>query len=152
MAVRLLVDREREINAFTPTASLQGTATFTVGKNSFVAKNSTELKKLDDAKAMLTHASTAVFTVASVEAKAMTKSPSAPFTTSTLQQEASRRLGFSVSQTMRVAQKLYESGAITYMRTDSINMSGTAIAAATAEIKRRYDDKYINARNWTTKK
>ncbi len=152
VAVRLLVDREREINAFTPTVTLQAVASFTVSKSSFAAKNISELKKIDDAKAMLTHASAAAFTVTSVEAKPMTKSPSAPFTTSTLQQEASRRLWFSVSQTMRVAQKLYESGAITYMRTDSVNMSATAIAAATAEIKRCYDDKHVNARNWTTKK
>ena len=91
------------------------------------------------------------FTIDSLETKPTKKSPSAPFTTSTLQQEASRKLGFSVAQTMVVAQRLYESGKITYMRTDSVNLSGTAIDQAKAAITGNYGEKYLNIRQYKTK-
>lgn len=128
MAVRLIVDREKEIQAFVPTYSIQAQALFSTPAGSFLAKADVIYSSVDEAKVFLTQASESVFSVSSVIAKPAKKSPSAPFTTSTLQQEASRKIGFSVAQTMRVAQKLYEAGAITYMRTDSVAMSGTAIA------------------------
>lgn len=128
MAVRLIVDREKEIQAFVPTPSIQTQALFSTPAGSFLAKADVIYSSVDEAKVFLTQASESMFSVSSVIAKPAKKSPSAPFTTSTLQQEASRKIGFSVAQTMRVAQKLYEAGAITYMRTDSVAMSGTAIA------------------------
>jgi len=107
---------------------------------------------VDEARSFLQDASGSQFSVSSVVAKPTKKSPSAPFTTSTLQQEASRKIGFSVSQTMRVAQKLYESGAITYMRTDSVAMSDQAIAGATKEITSRFGADSVTVRKWANKK
>jgi len=107
---------------------------------------------VDEARSFLQYASGSQFSVSSVVAKPTKKSPSAPFTTSTLQQEASRKIGFSVSQTMRVAQKLYESGAITYMRTDSVAMSDQAIAGATKEITSRFGSDSVTVRKWANKK
>lgn len=108
VAVRLLVDREREIQQFATTPTLQSSAVFSTEQGNFVAKGDTTYTAVDDARTFLTQASGSTFLVDSVVAKPSKKTPSAPFTTSTLQQEASRKLGFSVSQTMRVAQKLYE--------------------------------------------
>lgn len=152
VAVRLIVDREKEINAFVPTPSIQTTALVSSANGSFTAKVDKTFSSVDEAKTFLRQASESDFLVSSVVAKPAKKSPSAPFTTSTLQQEASRKLGFSVSQTMRVAQKLYESGAITYMRTDSIAMSGTAIAGATKEIENRFGAEAVQVRKWVNKK
>lgn len=150
--MRLIVDREREIQDFVPTPSIQTQALFATDTGSFMAKADVTYASVDEAKSFLTQASESIFSVSSVIAKPAKKSPSAPFTTSTLQQEASRKIGFSVGQTMRVAQKLYESGAITYMRTDSVAMSGTAIASATKEIETRFGKDVVSVRKWTNKK
>ena len=152
MAVRLIVDREKEIQAFVPTPSIQTQALFSTPVGSFLAKADVIYSSVDEAKSFLTQSSESMFSVSSVVAKPAKKSPSAPFTTSTLQQEASRKIGFSVGQTMRVAQKLYEAGAITYMRTDSVAMSGTAIASATKEIEARFGKNSVQVRTWTNKK
>lgn len=152
VAVRLIVDREKEIQAFIPTPTIQLSASFATDQGSFIAKADESYSDINDAKQVLTQASESTFSVSSVVAKPTKKSPSAPFTTSTLQQEASRKLGFSVSQTMRVAQKLYESGAITYMRTDSIAMSGTAIANATQAIESRFGSDTVSVRKYVNKK
>lgn len=152
VAVRLIVDREKEIQSFVPTPSIQTQALFSTPAWSFLAKADVIYSSVDEAKIFLTQASESMFSVSSVIAKPAKKSPSAPFTTSTLQQEASRKIGFSVAQTMRVAQKLYEAGAITYMRTDSVAMSGTAIAWATKEIEARFGKESVQVRKWTNKK
>lgn len=152
VAVRLIVDREKEIQAFVPTPSIQTQALFSTPAGSFLAKADVIYSSVEEAKSFLTQSSESIFSVASVVAKPAKKSPSAPFTTSTLQQEASRKIGFSVGQTMRVAQKLYEAGAITYMRTDSVAMSGTAIASATKEIEARFGKQSVQVRKWTNKK
>ena len=120
-------------------------------KSAFRAELSKRYATEQEALALLEKCKTAVFTVRNVERKPSKKSPAAPFTTSTLQQEAGRKLGMSVSQTMSVAQRLYEAGYITYMRTDSVNLSGQAIAAAKAEIVKLFGEKYSEVRNYKTK-
>lgn len=152
VAVRLIVDREKEIQAFVPTPSITTSASFATPQGSFNAKLEHTFASVEETKSFLQQVATSTFSVASINAKPSKKSPSAPFTTSTLQQEASRKLGFSVSQTMRVAQKLYEAGAITYMRTDSIAMSSTAIAGASAQIKERWWEEALQVRTWVNKK
>ncbi|HWW42332.1 type I DNA topoisomerase, partial [Pedobacter sp.] len=153
VAVRLIVDREREYNKFQASAAFKITAQFTTG-------NARELVKAElpqrfdheaDAERFLKDCVAASFSVSSLETKPAKRNPAAPFTTSTLQQEASRKLGYSVSRTMQVAQRLYESGKITYMRTDSVNLSETAIQAAASEIKSAYGDKYLHTRTYKTK-
>lgn len=153
VAVRLIVDREREYNKFQASAAFKITAQFTTG-------NARELVKAElpqrfdheaDAEQFLKDCVAASFNVSSLETKPAKRNPAAPFTTSTLQQEASRKLGYSVSRTMQVAQRLYESGKITYMRTDSVNLSETAIQAAASEIKSAYGDKYLHTRTYKTK-
>jgi DNA topoisomerase-1 len=153
VAVRLIVDREREYNKFQASAAFKITAQFTTG-------NARELVKAElpqrfdheaDAEQFLKDCVAASFSVSSLETKPAKRNPAAPFTTSTLQQEASRKLGYSVSRTMQVAQRLYESGKITYMRTDSVNLSETAIQAAASEIKSAYGDKYLHTRTYKTK-
>src|SRR5699024_6264209 len=109
------------------------------------------LKTKEEAMALLEKLKTSTFTVEDVTTRPGKKSPAAPFTTSTLQQEASRKLGFSVAQTMRVARSLYESGHITYMRTDSVNLSGLAINASKEEIIKQYGEKYWQIRQYNTK-
>lgn len=156
VAVRLIVEREREIQQFNTASSFKINAFFDVkdakGK---VSKLKAELpKKLDDktlAEKFLNECKGATFTVKDIQTKPAKKSPAAPFTTSTLQQEASRKLYFPVAKTMMVAQKLYEAGYITYMRTDSTNLSDTAIEAASAEIKKSYGEKYVQTRKYKTK-
>jgi DNA topoisomerase-1 len=151
VAVRLIVDREREINKFTAEAAFRIAATFGKGREAFKAELAERYSKQEDAEKFLTDCTDATFKVNSLETRPLKRSPAAPFTTSTLQQEASRKLGFSVSRTMQVAQKLYESGKITYMRTDSVNLSDTAINAAQAQIVSAYGEKYHQMRKYKTK-
>lgn len=151
VAVRLIVEREREINKFKPEAAFRIVAIFGKGKEAFKAELPERFSKQEDAEKFLADCITAGFTINSLETKPAKRSPAAPFTTSTLQQEASRKLGFSVSRTMSVAQKLYESGKITYMRTDSVNLSDTALDAAAKEINSAYGSKYHQHRKYKTK-
>src|SRR6187402_1788281 len=142
VAVRLIVDREREINKFNSEAAFKIVAIFGKGKQAFKAELAERFAKEDDAQKFLADCVDAIFNVNSLDTRPTKRSPAAPFTTSTLQQEASRKLGYSVSRTMQVAQRLYESGHITYMRTDSVNLSDTALNAASQEIMSAYGDKY----------
>ncbi len=152
VAVRLIVERERDIDAFTPVASYKIAAEFTTkAGNVFSAKLNKSFASKEDAQAFLEKNLTADFSVGNLDKKPAKKSPSAPFTTSTLQQEASRKLYFSVGRTMQVAQRLYEAGLITYMRTDSVNLSSEAINAAKDAIVENYGEKYSNVRNFTGK-
>jgi len=156
VAVKLIVEREREINGFTPVPYYRVSALFT-GKEqggndiSIKADLNKRFSTLEETKNFLEACRESIYEVASVEKKPAKKSPAPPFTTSTLQQEASRKLGFSVSQTMSVAQRLYEAGFITYMRTDSVSLSGLAVAASAEVIKATYGDKYHHARKFQTK-
>ena len=156
VAVRLIVEREREIQHFTPEAAYRIIATFLVPgeKNSPVELNAElnkRFKTKEEALNFLEQCKNAEFSVEDIAVKPVSKSPAAPFTTSTLQQEAARKLGFSVSQTMVVAQRLYESGFITYMRTDSVNLSSLAINAAKEQIISTLGEKYLKIRNYHTK-
>ncbi len=156
VAVRLIVEREREIQHFTPETAYRIIATFLVPgeKNSPVELNAElnkRFKTKEEALNFLEQCKNAEFSVEDIAVKPVSKSPAAPFTTSTLQQEAARKLGFSVSQTMVVAQRLYESGFITYMRTDSVNLSSLAINAAKEQIISTLGEKYLKIRNYHTK-
>lgn len=153
VAVRLIVDREREINQFESKAAFKITAIFDTGssKNIVKAELPERFEDEESAHQFLKDCKSASFTIGSLETKPTKRNPAPPFTTSTLQQEASRKLGFSVSRTMQVAQKLYEAGKITYMRTDSVNLSDSAIAAAAAEINSAYGEKYYQYRKYKTK-
>jgi DNA topoisomerase-1 len=151
VAVRLIVDREREVNKFTSEAAFKIVAIFGKGKKAFKAELSERWAKQEDAEKFLQDCINADFDVKSLDTRPAKRSPAAPFTTSTLQQEASRKLGYSVSRTMSIAQKLYESGHITYMRTDSVNLSDTALNAAADEIISAYGDKYHQHRKYKTK-
>ncbi|MDC6389143.1 type I DNA topoisomerase [Maribacter sp. PR1] len=152
VAVRLIVERERDIKAFTPEASFKIAAEFKTESGSvFTAKLSKTFASKEEANTFLQKNIGAEFSVAKLDKKPAKKSPSAPFTTSTLQQEASRKLYFSVGRTMQVAQRLYEAGLITYMRTDSVNLSGEAINAAKEAIIKNYGEKYSKVRNFTGK-
>ena len=153
VAVRLIVEREREIIGFVPTEYYRVTGQFYApdGKTLFRAELNKRFHAEDETLAFLDRCRAATFTVVRTEQKPARKSPPAPFTTSTLQQEAGRKLGMSVAQTMSVAQRLYEAGWITYMRTDSVNLSSQAIAAAKAEITTRFGESYSEVRNYKTK-
>lgn len=151
VAVRLIVDREREINKFKSEAAFKIVAIFGKGKEAFKAELAERFSKQEDAEKFLADCIGADFDIRSLETKPAKRSPAAPFTTSTLQQEASRKLGYSVARTMQVAQKLYESGNITYMRTDSVNLSETALNAAQQEIVSAYGEKYHQHRKYKTK-
>lgn len=151
VAVRLIVERERDIRAFEAKSSFKVTAVFKVDGETLNAELTDKLPDQETARAFLESVSDAAFTVEGVSQKPGTRNPSAPFTTSTLQQEASRRLGYSVRQTMTLAQRLYEAGHITYMRTDSTILSGLAIKAAENYIKEEYGDKYHQSRQFKTK-
>ena len=156
VAVKLIVEREREIKTFRTSSSFRVTALFIVSDNQGKTVTLTaELdKRLDDADAttgFLQKIKGGNFSVLDVTQKPAKKSPPPPFTTSTLQQEASRKLGYSVSQTMVIAQRLYESGKITYMRTDSVNLSATAISAAASVIEKDFGKEYLKTRQFTTK-
>lgn len=152
VAVRLIVEREREIQKFEGSSNFKVIGNF-VGdaKKDFKAELSKELPNAQDAQKFLESCKDATYTISNIEVKPGKKSPSAPFTTSTLQQEASRKLGSSVARTMQVAQKLYEAGLITYMRTDSVNLSDFALKAAEAEITKLYGAKYAKPTNYVTK-
>lgn len=150
VAVRLIVEKEREIIAFNSTSFYRITGLFK-GDVDIKAELSSKLPNFKEALSFIEHCKTATFKVLDVTKKPTKKSPAPPFTTSTLQQEASRKFNFSVSQTMTIAQKLYESGFITYMRTDSVNLSSTAIDAAKQIIVKEFGDKYHNARQFKTK-
>jgi len=152
VAVRLIVDREREINDFTSRSDFRISAEFTTSAGKKLkASLETRFNTEEEAEAFLKSCIPAKFQVDAVEVKPAFRSPAPPFTTSTLQQEASRKLGFSVAQTMQVAQRLYENGHITYMRTDSVNLSKLAIGAAAKEITRLYGEPFSQPRNFTTK-
>lgn len=154
VAVRLLVEREREIIAFNPESAFKISGEFQdvqTGKYNLSAELNKRLKKSDQVNDFFETLKGQKYEVSSVQKKPGKKSPAAPFTTSTLQQEAARKFGFSVSQTMSIAQRLYEAGHITYMRTDSVNLSNDAITAAEKEIKKSFGEQYHNARRYTTK-
>jgi DNA topoisomerase-1 len=151
VAVRLIVDREREVNKFKSEAAFKIVAIFGKGKNAFKAELAERFTQQGDAEKFLQDCAKAIFDIKSLETRPTKRSPAAPFTTSTLQQEASRKLGYSVARTMQVAQRLYEAGHITYMRTDSLNLSDTAIAAAASEIVSAWGDKYHQSRKYKTK-
>ena len=142
VAVRILVEREREIRQHTSTASFRVVGEFLTHGLPFKATLNERFDDLDSVRGFLSDALGATHTVKSVETKPTTRKPAAPFTTSTLQQEASRKLGFSVSRTMKVAQDLYEAGHITYMRTDSTNLSNTALEGAEQAIRAAYGEVY----------
>ncbi len=152
VAVRLIVERENEILDFKYTSSYKVVANFLVSNNAVLkAELPQRFNTKTEAESFLNKCKSADFTIENLETKPAKKSPAAPFTTSTLQQEASRKLGFSVSQTMTVAQRLYEAGKITYMRTDSVNLSNDAIGAAKKEITTSYGEEYSQVRKFTTK-
>ncbi|MDR3251760.1 MAG: type I DNA topoisomerase [Tannerella sp.] len=153
VAVRLIVDREREINGFVSEASYRVMATFILpdGSTLLSAKLNKRFKDKKEASAFLEVCKNCDFEIEDVAKKPIKKSPAPPFTTSTLQQEAARKLGFSVSQTMIIAQKLYESGYITYMRTDSVNLSDLALNRSKEAITVSYGEKYYTLRKYQTK-
>ena len=152
VAVRLIVEREHEIRDFQPKSSYKVEGIFqNAEKQDISAKLKKDFAKENEAEDFLNQAKNTEFKVLNVEKKPATRSASAPFTTSTLQQEASNRLGYGVTSTMRVAQRLYEEGYITYMRTDSVNLSQEAINGAKAQIISEFGEKYSKPRNYTTK-
>jgi len=153
VAVRLVVEREREINQFNSEAYFRVTATFFLpdGKSLLKAELNKRFSTEEEARAFLEGIKNAKFTIEDIVTKPGKKSPAPPFTTSTLQQEAARKIGFSVAQTMSVAQRLYEAGLITYMRTDSLNLSSLALNSAKKEIEDEFGDKYIKIRQYQTK-
>ncbi|MDG1315658.1 MAG: type I DNA topoisomerase [Flavobacteriaceae bacterium] len=152
VSVRLIVEREREIRGFKSESTFRVDAEFTTLKGQvFKAKLSKTFNSEVDAKGFLEKNIKAVFSISSLEKKPAKKSPAAPFTTSTLQQEAARKLYFSVSKTMNMAQRLYEAGLITYMRTDSVNLSQEARSSAAQEISLSYGDSYSKPRNFKGK-
>ena len=151
VAVRLIVDREREIQAFNVNPFFRVNGTFGANNGVLKAELNRHLNGEKEAQEFLELCKNTSFVVDDVQQKPSTKSPSAPFTTSTLQQEASLKLGFSVTKTMSVAQRLYESGHITYMRTDSVNLSETAVNGAKAAIEEFYGNDYSKPTKYTTK-
>ena len=156
VAVRLIVDREREIQAFRSEAAYRVTAVFLVPDEEgklieLKAEVGRRIKTKAEAMQLLENCRTATFTISDITTRPLKKSPAPPFTTSTLQQEAARKLGFTVAQTMRVAQLLYESGNITYMRTDSVNLSEYAINGSKEAITKLMGERYMHPRHFTTK-
>ncbi len=151
VAVRLIVEREREINNFEYSSAFKVVARFNVGGKTMDAEYGKRFNKESDAMAFLEKCNGATFTIRNLEVKPTEKSPAPPFTTSTLQQEASRKIGYSVSTTMSIAQKLYENGYITYMRTDSVNLSEMAIGAAQKYITDNFGVQYSRPMRYTTK-
>ena len=152
VAVRLLVDRENEINDFVPSSFYKVLGKFKSSNNEeFTAQLSNNFNSEEEVREFLNKSIDGEFSISSIDKKPFKKSPSAPFTTSTLQQEASRKLGFSVSRTMSAAQKLYESGNITYMRTDSVNLSNEALNSAEKVISKQFGNNYSLIRKYSNK-
>jgi len=152
VAVRLVVDREREVDNFTAVSSFRISAEFDAGEGAILAARLPKDKEsISQAEDFLGRIASASFVLSDITKKPAKRSPRAPFTTSTLQQEASQKLGFSVRQTMVIAQRLYESGKITYMRTDSVNLSDLAVAQAAEEISSKFGDKYLQTRAYKSK-
>ncbi|HAM98908.1 MAG TPA: type I DNA topoisomerase [Marinilabiliales bacterium] len=154
VAVRLLVEREREIMNFVPQSAFRVLSQFNKADTNPVdlkAELNTRFVTANEAESFLNHCKQAAFTVSDISKKPTKRTPAPPFTTSTLQQEASRKFGFSVSQTMTLAQHLYEAGKITYMRTDSVNLSDAAIESAATEITSEFGEKYLKTRRYKTK-
>jgi DNA topoisomerase I len=155
VAVRIIAEREREINAFSAQSTFRIEALFTAkdisGKNVIFSAEGKKYAEEPGAEAFLKSCLEAEYTVSDIQVKPGKKSPAAPFTTSTLQQEASRKLGYGVSRTMLLAQKLYESGKITYMRTDSVSLSDTAMESLKSEISGKYGGKYYQKRTFKNK-
>lgn len=151
VAVRLVVEREREIQAFTSASYFKITAELVADGKSLTAELPQKFDTEEEAISFLERCKGASYSVAALETKPAKKSPSAPFTTSTLQQEASRKLGYSLSRTMKLAQDLYEAGHITYMRTDSVNLSELALSEARSQIISQFGEHYSHTRNFTTK-
>ena len=152
VAVRLIVEREKEIENFKSISSYRVSAIFTTPEDkTFKSEISRKFQTLEGSEVFLKQCLTASYKISELETKPAKKSPSAPFTTSTLQQEASRKLGYSVAQTMNVAQRLYESGKITYMRTDSVNLSNDARQSCINEITSSYGLEYSKERTFATK-
>ena len=156
VAVRLIVEREREIEAFQTESGFRVNAIFSVPTADGTEVNlkadlNTKFKTQEEAQAFLESCKGQTFTIAEISKRPMRKSPAAPFTTSTLQQEAARKLGFTVAQTMMVAQRLYESGRITYMRTDSVNLSSLCLNTSREEIVKHLGERYAKTRQFSTK-
>jgi DNA topoisomerase-1 len=151
VAVRLIVDRERDIKDHQAESAYKVTAIFKASKQDLKAELADKISTKDNARKFLEDCVKATFTIENIAQKPGSRNPGAPFTTSTLQQEAARRLGFSVKQTMTLAQRLYEAGHITYMRTDSTILSGLAIKSAEDYIKSEYGDSYHTLRQYKTK-
>jgi DNA topoisomerase-1 len=152
VAVRLIVEREREINRFQAEAFFRVTALFILPSGKCVkAELSRRFPTEAEARAFLESIQDATFTIEDITTRPGKKSPAPPFTTSTLQQEAARKIGLSVSQTMSIAQKLYEAGQITYMRTDSLNLSSLALNASEKEIREQFGPRYVKIRQYHTK-
>lgn len=156
VAVRLIVEHEREVHAFVSEPSYRVTAIFEVpdadgNKAEVRAELSSRFKTKEEAQAFLETCKDAQFTIEDITTRPVKKSPAAPFTTSTLQQEAARKLGFTVAQTMMVAQRLYENGQITYMRTDSVNLSDLALSTSKETILSLMGERYVKPRKFATK-
>jgi len=151
VAVKFVVDRENEISTFIPKSSYKTTAIFSLNNNSFSAELNTRFENKDESESFLNQCIDSTFKVKNIEKKPSKRSPSAPFTTSTLQQEASRKIGFSPSLTMSTAQRLYEAGHITYMRTDSVNLSEEALDNSKNVIESNYGNNYFKRRIFKTK-
>lgn len=151
VAVKLIVEKEREISAFTAKSEYRVFAVFKAEAKTIKAELNKRFKTKKEAEEFLQSCINQSFSISKIEKKPAKKSPSPPFTTSTLQQEASRKLGFSVSRTMQVAQKLYENGLITYMRTDSVNLSNSAIQGAKTVIFDKFGDSYHKVRKYASK-
>ena len=150
VAVRLIVEREREIQAFTAEPYFRVTAVFSTAGADIKAELNRRYATHEEALAFLEKCKEAQFTISSIQKRPLKRTPAPPFTTSTLQQEAARKLGFTVSQTMMVAQRLYENGYITYMRTDSVNLSTLCIGTAKEAVTSLYGERYSKSRNYTT--
>lgn len=151
VAVRLVVERERDVDAFGAVSFFKITAMFNVKGREMKAELPKRFDSEEEAQAFLDRCVGADYKIENLEKKPAKRSPAAPFTTSTLQQEASRKLGFSVTQTMTVAQKLYEAGKISYMRTDSLNLSDEAVKGAVNQIKSAYGEEFVKTRKFKTK-
>ena len=151
VSVRIIVEREREIENFQATSAFRVRAYFNVDGMEFQADLSKRFDTLEETRTFVAGCENASFSVSDLQKKPGKRTPAAPFTTSTLQQEASRKLGFGVTRTMKVAQDLYEQGSITYMRTDSVNLSDLAINAAKDEIVKLYGEEYAKTRQYSSK-